>query len=424
MIKIRTRIAPSPTGKFHIGTARTALFNYLFAKKNSGDFLLRFEDTDRERSTKKFEDDIREGMKWLGMDWDEEYKQMDRLDIYKKYAEELIKKEISYEKDGAIWLKIPKDKKIKFKDLIRDEIEFDMKEFNDFVIVKSDGIPTFYFSNVIDDFDMKISHVIRGEDHITNTPKQILIAEALGFALPIYAHIPLILNPDKSKLSKRKNPVAVTDYKDKGYLPEAIINFLALLGWNPGDEREYFPLDELIKNFSLERVQKSPAVFDIEKLNNINSHYIKVLSLDRLTVEINKSSKEAKKSNPEFLAKIISLTQERLRHFSEFDELTDYFFEEKDYDPKILIFKKSDKDKTIKGLTLSKDILEKTEKEWGSVEKLNELLAKVVAENDLDNGDVFWPVRVALSGLEKSPSPTELLWALGKEESLKRLGEA
>lgn len=429
--KIRTRIAPSPTGKFHIGTARTALFNYLFAKKNDSDFLLRFEDTDKERSTKEFEDDIREGLKWLGLDWDEEYKQMDRLDIYKKYANELIEKEFAYEKDGALWFKIPKDKKIKFKDMIRDEIEFDMKEFNDFVIVKSDGIPTFYFSNVIDDHDMKISHVIRGEDHITNTPKQILIAEALGFTLPIYAHIPLILNPDKSKLSKRKNPVAVTDYEEKGYLSEAIINFLALLGWNPGDDREYFSIDELIKEFSLERVQKSPAVFNIEKLDSINNHYLRHKSYKELGKSIHSVSGTVHVKSGTSLTvgvihndRLFELFKDRAKNLVELKSLAEEVKTLKKYDQNLLIFKKSDKERTLIGLQATVDRLQDTDKEWGSIEDLNRVLSKVVADNSLDNGDVFWPVRVALSGLEKSPSPSELLWAFGKEESLKRLEKA
>lgn len=422
--QIRTRIAPSPTGKFHIGTARTALFNYLFAKKNGGDFLLRFEDTDKERSTVESEKDIINGLKWLGLKWDEEYKQMDRLDIYKKYSDQLISEKKAYEKDGAIWFKIPSVETIVFDDLIRDKIKFDTKEFDDFVIVKSSGIPTFYFSNVVDDFEMKISHIIRGEDHITNTPKQIMISNALKFDLPKYAHIPLILNPDRTKLSKRKNPVSVSDYKEKGYLPEAIINFLALLGWNPGDDREYFNLDELSKEFSLERVQKSPAIFDIDKLASINSHYIKNLKTEELINKINEISERAKKADPEFLDKIIEITKDRLKYLAEFDELTEFFFEQKDYPAEMLIFKKSDKEKTVVGLRSAVNNLQSLDKEWGSIEELNKVLLKVVEENNLTNGDVFWPIRVALSGLEKSPSPGELLWAFGKEESLKRINKA
>lgn len=425
MTKIRTRIAPSPTGKFHIGTARTALFNYLFAKKHGGDFLLRFEDTDRERSTKEFEEDIREGLKWLGLDWSEEYKQMDRLSIYKTYSDKLIKDGTAYKKDGAVWFKILEGRVIEVDDLIRGKISFDAKEFNDFVIVKSDDIPTFYFSNVIDDFDMKISHVIRGEDHITNTPKQILISEALGFKLPKFAHIPLILNEDKSKLSKRKNAVSVTDYKNKGYLSEAIVNFLALLGWNPGDERESFDLKELIKEFSLERVQKSPAIFNIEKLNSINSHYIKKLTTKQLNNKIKEVSNIVQKMDDTLFEKAVTITKDRLKYLSEFDELNDFLIELPDYDSNILVFKKSTKEKTLKGLSsVNNELSTLSDNKWNNQEKINDVIVNVVAKEQLDNGDVFWPVRVALSGLEKSPSPSELLWALGKEQSLKRLKKA
>ncbi len=414
MAKIRTRIAPSPTGNLHIGTARTALFNYLFAKQSKGDFILRFEDTDKERSTKEFEKDIREGLKWLGMDWGEEYKQMDRLKEYKKYSDKLVKDGTAYEKDGAIWFKIPEDRTIEFKDTIRGKLRFETKEFKDFVIVKSDGIPTFYFSNVIDDDEMEISHVIRGEDHITNTPKQILISEALGLKSPEYAHVPLILNEDRSKLSKRKNPVATTDYRDKGYLPEGMINFLALMGWHPEGDKEFITLKELIKEFRLDKVQKSPAIFNIDKLNNINSHYIKEMTDKSLGDVTGVETKYIK------LFKDRANTLEELKKLTK--EIADY---NEKYDSKTLIFRKSGMAKTKKGLTAATELLKKaTNKEWESEEKLNGLLANVVKDNELDNGDVFWPVRVALSGLERSPSPPELLWALGQNESLKRLDKA
>lgn len=430
MTKIRTRIAPSPTGNLHIGTARTALFNYLFAKQNKGDFVLRFEDTDKERSTKEFEKDIREGFKWLGLDWDKEYRQMDRLKNYKKYADKLIKRGSAYEKDGAIWFKVPEKKVIEFKDIVRGKLRFETKEFKDFVIVKSDGIPTFYFSNVIDDNEMKISHVIRGEDHITNTPLQILISESLGFKLPVYTHIPLILNPDRSKLSKRKQAVSVNDYKKKGYLAESMINFFALMGWHPKGDKEFVTLMELIKEFRLDKVQKSPAIFDIDKLNSINRYYInKTITTTTTTLppislvkEIYVHSRFSQtEKNRELFRKVVTIVKDRLNNYSEFDKQSYFFFRLPDYDAKTLVFKKSNKEKSAKGLSLGKAALEKADREWGNVDKLNILLAKVVKDNNLTNGDVFWPVRVALSGLDKSPSPPELLWALGKVESIKRL---
>lgn len=425
-MKVITRIAPSPTGKFHIGTARTALFNYLFAKKNNGNFLLRWEDTDKERSTKESENDIREGLKWLGLNWEgKEHFQLENLNIYNKFAKQLLESKEAYEKDKAIWFRVKKDKTIAFQDCVKGKISFNTNEFNDFVIVKSSGIPTFYFANAIDDHEMKVSHVLRGEDHLTNTPKQIMINLALGFKNPIFGHIPLILNEDKSKLSKRKNAVSVSEYKEKGYLPEAIINFLALLGWNPGDEREYFSLNELVKEFSLEKVQKSGAIFNVEKLNSINNYYIKKLDNKVLAEKLGRVSKIAQGTEPKYLEKILVLIKDRLKYLKEFEELATYFYNELKYDPKILIFKKSNKNLTLKGLQITNYKLQATsDKDWKSAEKINEILGKVVVENSLDNGSVFWPTRVALSGLEKSPSPAELLWALGKEESLKRINKA
>jgi len=424
MEKIRTRIAPSPTGKFHIGTARTALFNYLFASQNKGEFLLRFEDTDKERSTLEFENDIRKGLEWLGLGWDAEYRQMDRLPAYKMFAEKLVKKECAYKKDGALWFKIEKGKEIGFRDLIRGEIKFNTDEFEDFVIVRKDGIPTFYFSNVVDDAEMKITHVIRGDDHITNTPKQILIAQALGFEIPQYAHIPLILNPDKSKLSKRAGAVSVSEYRKKGYLPEAIINFLALLGWNPGDEREYFTIEELTKEFKLEKVHKAAAVFNIEKLNSINSHYIRKLGIKELALRVTEVSELAKRAEKSYLEKILTITKDRLRYLAEFDELAAYFFAESKYNQSLLVFKKSTKTKTKKGLALSLENLSKLTSWPASPDDFNKILQNAADNASLSPGDVFWPVRAALSGLEASPSPAELLWALGKEESTKRINKA
>ena len=283
--KLRVRIAPSPTGPLHIGTARTALFNYLFAKKHNNSFILRIEDTDLERSDSKYEKDIIDGLKWLGIEWDELYKQSKRTKTYEKYLKKLLDSGHAYE-DEIIWFKNPK-KKVVFDDLIRGRVEFDSSLFDDFSIAKDLKTPLYNFAVVIDDYEMKISHVIRGEDHISNTPKQILIQEALGLPAPNYAHLPLILGPDKTKLSKRHGAVSIIDYKEQGYLPEALINFMALLGWSaqggPGNDRELFSVKELIKEFSLEKIQKGGAIFNIEKLDWFNGHYIRQLSLDKLT---------------------------------------------------------------------------------------------------------------------------------------------
>ena len=332
--EIRTRFAPSPTGFLHIGGARTALFNYLFAKKNEGVFVLRIEDTDIERSKTEYEKDIIESLRWLGIEWDEgpdiegnygPYKQSQRLNIYNKYLEKLLaedkayycfcseeeieslkqyqlsigepprypgkcanlpKKEvqklISEGKPSVIRFRTP-DKKIVFKDLIRGNLEFETSLMGDAVIAKNTKTPLYNFACVVDDFETKTSHVIRGEEHISNTPKQILLQEALNFPLPEYAHLPMILAPDKTKLSKRHGAMGIHEFKKEGYLPETMVNFMAFLGWNPGGEREIFSINSLTKEFSLERVQKGGAVFNIKRLDFLNSFYIRQRSIEKLT---------------------------------------------------------------------------------------------------------------------------------------------
>ncbi|KKT14489.1 MAG: Glutamate-tRNA ligase [Parcubacteria group bacterium GW2011_GWC1_43_30] len=279
--KIITRFPPSPTGNFHVGSARTALFNFLFARKNNGKFILRIEDTDKARSKKEFEDDIFESLEWLGLKYDEFYRQSDRGKIYRTYIEKILDDGSIYEdEDKIIRFKNP-NKKVKFNDLVRGEIEFDTTELKDFIIAKSVDEPLYHLAVVIDDFESNITHVIRGEDHISNTPRQILIQEAIGAPRPIYAHLPLILAPDRSKLSKRKHgeSVSLNYYRDKGYSPEAMINYLALLGWNPGTEQEIFTLDELINVFDFSRVHKGGAIFDEKKLAWVNrKHFNKLLT--------------------------------------------------------------------------------------------------------------------------------------------------
>ena len=334
MGEIRVRLAPSPTGPLHIGTARTALFNYLFVKRYQGVFVLRIEDTDIERSSPEFEIDIMENLKWLGIEWDEgpdrggdfgPYKQSERREIYKKYLRKLLEQERAYYcfctkeeleserqyqlsigqpprysgkctnlekkvvekylaegKPSVIRFKMP-IKKVEFEDLIRGKIEVDSSLIGDIVIAKDLENPLYNFACVIDDFEMRISHVIRGEDHLPNTPKQILIQEVLGFPQPKYAHLPLILGPDRSKLSKRHGAIAISEYKKEGFLPEALVNFIAFLGWHPGTERYIYSLAALIKDFSLERIQKAGAVFNVRRLEFLNGFYIRQKSIDKLT---------------------------------------------------------------------------------------------------------------------------------------------
>src|SRR3989344_6088728 len=317
---VRVRIAPSPTGWLHFGLARTALFNYLFAKKNNGKFILRIEDTDIKRSEKKYEKDIIESLRWLGLEWDEDpYRQSERAQVYEKYVKKLLdshqafwcyhtKEELEAEKNerilrekapkhkcqhaantnnnktkkGIIRFRCP-DKKIIFNDLIRGRLEFEAGLLGDISIARDEKTPLYNLSAVIDDYEMKISHVIRGEDHISNTPKQILLQKALGLPSPKYAHLPLILGHDRTKLSKRHGAVSVTQFRKQGYLPEVLLNFMALLGWNTGTKKEIFSLEELIKEFSLERVQKGGAIFNISRLDWLNGYYIRKMDLDELT---------------------------------------------------------------------------------------------------------------------------------------------
>ena len=495
--EIRTRIAPSPTGFFHIGGARTALFNYLFAKQNQGSFILRIEDTDLERSDIKFEEDIIESLKWLGIEWNEgpdiggdlgPYRQSQRLESYAKYLEKLLKEDkayycfcgeeeleaqreyaisigqswhyngkcaqlskeevkklISEGKSSIIRFRAPA-KKVEFNDLIRGKIEFDAALIGDFSLAKNLNTPLYNFAVVIDDFEMEISHVIRGEDHLSNTPKQILIQEALGFPRPEYAHLPLILGPDRTKMSKRQGTVAISEYKKAGYLSETLVNFMAFLGWNPGTEREIYSMPSLIKDFSLENVQKGGAVFNIKKLESLNGFYIRQKSVEKLTelcipylitAGFIKSHEEVEKfhlGKPHFeiiqtkevielsvLEKIVALYQERLKKLSEISEFTDFFFKDKlEYDKILLKWgQMTDKD-IINSLDKLEKILDKIkEDDWKKEGLENQIMPE--AEKMGDRGKLLWPLRVALTGKEASAGPFEVAEILGKEKTLKRI---
>jgi len=428
---IRVRFAPSPTGRLHIGGARTTLFNYLYAQKYQGIFVLRIEDTDLARNEKVFEENIFECMEWMGIKPDEVYRQSDRLPLYKEYADKLAAAGLTYEQDGAIFFRMPtEDRPIIVHDLIRGDVEFHSKDFDDLVIYKKDGMPTFHFANVIDDLDMKISHVIRGEEHLSNTPKHILLFDALGETSPTYAHIPLILNEDRTKMSKRTGDTALSEYISQGYIREAIINFLVLLGWAPPANAdgtppsEFLTLDELIEKFDLSRVQKAGAVFNIKQLNHINHHYLARKSLDEY-IELAEPflgvMAGTAKQSPDLLRKALKLIQDRAETLSSIPSLIDYFFTLPDYDGKILVFRKSSPEQTAKGLDTALKVLEAIDASSWEEGKLKQILDEAMAAEGLMPGDLFWPVRVALSGNEASPSPTELLDALGQEESLKRI---
>jgi len=427
--KVVTRFAPSPTGLLHVGSARTALFNYLYAKKNEGKFILRIEDTDIKRNKKEYEDDIIKGLSWLSLKYDELYRQSERMDVYKKYLEKIIESGNAYEAEenehgtGKVIRFKNTNERITFNDLIRGEISFDTAELGDFVIAKDMSTPLYHFAVVVDDFDMGITHIIRGEDGISNTPRQILIGRALGAPEPKYAHIPLILAPDKSKLSKRNGAVSVNEYKEQGYIPEAMDNFLALIGWNPGTDKEIFSLSELVKEFDLSKVQKRGAVFNQEKLDWVNKEHIKKLPYGALEKEIRERLSEVPE---EILKKLIPIISERINKWSDIEKMKeegelDYFFNEPEYSNiENIVWKKSSKEETCEHIDKLIELLQKTD--FSSPSSIKEGIWGYAEEKG--RGDVLWPMRYALSGKDKSPDPFALAYILDKEETIKRLNTA
>lgn len=428
-----TRFAPSPTGLFHIGSARTALFNYLYARKHHGKFILRVEDTDKGRSEKQYEDDITGGLRWLGLDWDEFHRQSERTEVYKKYLQKLLGEDKAYIDGKAVRFKNP-NKKIVFNDLIRGEISTQTDDVGNFVIAKDLDTPLFHFTVVVDDFEMGVTHIIRGEDHIPNTPRHILLQEALGFNVPNYAHLSLILGADRSKLSKRHGAVSLNEYKKMGYLPEAIINFIALIGWNPGDEREMFSKDELIKEFSLERIQKSAGIFNTERLDWYNEQYIRKTETKKLAESLLEYLPEDwNKSAKDFFSywlKIVELEKDRITKLSDIREGIGYFFNEPKYAKELLLWKptrpssgkKPDINKTKKRLEEVANLLSKLGEDEFNSEKIRETIWDYAEKEG--KGDVLWPTRVALTGLDKSPDPFSIAGILGKDKTIKRLRDA
>lgn len=421
--KIVTRMAPSPTGKFHVGSVRTALFNYLFARQNGGKFILRIEDTDKERSKPEFEADILEAFNWLGFEHDEFYRQSERTSVYKEQIQKLIDSGFAYiseeeateenKRSSVIRFKNP-NKVVKFTDVLLGDIEVDTTDLGDFVIAKDLENPLYHLTVVVDDGLMEVSHVIRGQDHISNTPRQILILEALGFKRPVYAHIPLILAPDKTKLSKRHGALATLEYRDLGYFKEAIVNFMALIGWNPGDDREIFSKEELIKEFKLEKVQKGGGVFNIEKLNWFNKQYL----LKKPKEDIKSGIGHYVKMSDEMLERAWPTLIERIHKFSDLkDENLKFYNELPHYDTKDLIWKNSDEYQTKTYLEDSINLLEGAS--FSSIEDVKNSIWSYAEEKG--RGDVLWPIRFALSGLAKSPDPFTLAFILGKVETVERL---
>ncbi|NUJ97587.1 glutamate--tRNA ligase [Candidatus Gracilibacteria bacterium] len=481
--KIITRFAPSPTGYVHIGSLRTVLYNYLFAKKNDGKFMLRVEDTDQSRYVEGSIENMLFVLASVGLIPDEgpnnpgekgPYFQSQRLEIYQKYIAELIKNDKAYycfcsserldelrneqqelnlptkydqrcryltkeeiaqkleaKLPYTIRLKVPKNEVIVFDDMIRGKIEIHTKDIDDQVLMKSDGFPTYHFANVVDDYLMEVTHVIRGEEWVPSTPKHILIYNAFGWTPPLFAHLPLLLGKDKKKLSKRTGDVSVESYLEKGYIVEALINYIALLGWNPKTTEEFFTIDELITRFDIVNVHKAGAVFDTERLDWFSGKYIASMDNEELFSKLLKylnkydeSFYEKITQNEEYAKKILTELKGRMRRFDEFKEFSKFFYEEPNVRQDLLINEKmkiENFDIVKKGLQLARDILGAKDKKLTSPEEIKNTFIEAIQESGMKNGQVLWPLRVALSGEEFSPGALELIYLLGKEKSIQRI---
>jgi len=476
--EIRVRFAPSPTGPLHIGGARSALFNFLFARRMGGKFILRIEDTDLERSSRESEINILDSLKWLGLTWDEgpdtggpygPYRQMERLAAYREYTDKLLaaghayrcycseeeleaqrqeflargelpryngkcyhlspqeKKEYEAQgREAVIRFRVPENQDVVVHDLVRGDVIFESNGIGDFVIIKSDGIPTYNYAVVIDDALMKISHVIRAEEHLSNTPRQILLYEALGLELPQFAHISLILGSDRSKMSKRHGATSVVQYKEMGYLPQAVVNFLALLGWSPGSEEEIFSMDELIERFSLDRVAKNPAVFDMDKLSWLNGVYIRKSPVSEIT-ELALPHLQAGgyiSATPtvqeiQWAQMVVAALQEKLSTVSEIIDHMDILAREDvaiENDEAVSILREETFPVVIKAF--SEKISELPDL---TPENIKNLLKALTKELKLGGKQVYMPVRIALTGQMHGPELFYIIPILGKELIFKRI---
>lgn len=480
MSPVRVRFAPSPTGPLHIGGARSALFNWLFARHHGGTFIVRIEDTDLERSSRQSEENILNALRWLGLDWDEgvdvggpygPYRQTERLELYKKNADYLLDSGSAYlcycteeelaaeretlmakgelprylgrcrcldpdqrarlEAEGrrpVVRFRVPEDETVLVRDLVRGDVSFECSEIGDYIIIKSDGIPTYNFAVVVDDHDMAISHVIRAEEHLSNTPRQILLYDALGWETPEFAHVSLILGKDRSKMSKRHGATAIEQYKDRGYLPEALSNFLALLGWSPGIEEEVFSLDELKQQFTLERVAKSPAVFDLDKLNWLNGHYIRETDLERLTeMALPYLVKEGYISTPlseekyEWVKMMVASVRKHLSYMQEIAGHVKIFFDD---DVQVV----EDEAREVMAGGQVRAVLQDLSKKVSVTvtdeikeDEARELLKEVGRDLGLKGKHIFMPVRVALTGSTQGPDLNQVMAILGRGGIVRRL---
>ncbi len=493
MSKIRVRIAPSPTGLFHLGNLRSALTNFLFARSQKGTFIVRVEDTDQARLVPEAIPDMLESLKWVGIEVDEgvigvesknpekatyeeirksivqkgdfgSYVQSERLPIYQKYIQELLDKGLAYycfcssdrlkslrdyqnskkmppkydraclklseEKIEArlkkgdpyvVRLKSPEEGTTEFNDLVRGKIEIENKNLDDPVLMKSDGFPTYHFAVVVDDHLMEISHVFRGEEWIPSTPKHILIYQAFGWESPQIGHLPTVLSMKGGKLSKRDGDVSIADFRRKGYLPEAIVNFISLLGWNPKSEKEFFTLSELIQEFDMKKLNKAAPRFDWERLDWFSSFYVKQKSVSEL-VELCLPYVKDKTQNKSLIEKIVKVQQPRMKVLSDILVGVEFIFDLPEYSKELLAWKEMNFSETKESLEKAKEIIQKLDEENFTLEKISETM--LLASDKSDRGRLLWPLRVALSGQKQSPSPFECLWMLGKEESIRRIEKA
>ncbi len=480
MSEVRVRFAPSPTGYLHIGGARTALFNWLFAHKMGGKLILRIEDTDTERLKEDSVSQILTSLKWLGINWDEgpevggdcgPYYQSERLDIYKKYAEQLlaegkayycfctpadleaqrekqraakqpfryartcrdlskeeVEKRIAAGESYSVRVKIPLEGTITVHDLIHGDVTFNMDQFDDFVIVKSNGMPTYNFAVVVDDHLMGMTHVLRAEEHLSNTPKQLLIYEALGWEPPKFGHMPMILAPDRSKLSKRHGATSVEEFRSQGYLAEAIVNYLTLLGWGPGDERELFTLNETVDLFELEQMSKKAAIYDTKKLTWMNGQYLSELPLEKILPEAKAFfikdglvTEDWFTNHEEYFAKLVDVVRVRVKTLQEVADASTYFFKDvTEYDAKGVA--KHFKPESV--AILEQCIAAIEADDVYDLATTEAAYNKIAADNDLSLGKVIHPTRLALTGRTVSPGMFDVMVLLGKEKTLDRLHKA
>ena len=498
---VRVRIAPSPTGFVHVGNLRTILYNYLFAKHNKGKFLIRIEDTDQTRLMPGAVENLLQVLKWAGIESDEgpylttdnkvkergdfgPYVQSARLDIYKQQIQVLLGKGKAYpcfcsrdrlekvreeqtknkqapkydnlcrnlnktevesmmrsDAPHVIRFKMPEDRNVTVKDMIHGEIVVNTKDLDDYVLIKSDGFPTYHFASVVDDHAMKITHIMRGDEWIASTPKHVLLYEAFEWQAPQFAHLPTLLSKAKKKLSKRDGDTSVKDFMAKGYLKDAFINFIALLGWNAGTEQEIYTMSELVRQFTLDNVHKAGAVFDLDKLDWINGIYVRKMSKDEFyeacltylsEANILTASKAkiiinatGEKVTAAYVKDILALEQPRVKRLTDIIEAVGFFFAKNlIYESKSLIWRKSDQSATLANLQALEKILHKIKKEDFTKENLQKIISGFLEKTGLDTGGVLWPMRYALSGRDRSPDPYEIAGALGKEKSLDRINAA